>query len=74
MNPRTFDFHVTAIDRALLGLVEERARLVAELAPGTAREPDLDDLGRHSVGELTLDLLALVFGAVHRATTEGGPS
>jgi len=68
MNPRTFDFHVTAIDRALLGLLEERARLVAELAPRPARPADLDELAARSCGALSFEALCAVFAAIHEAT------
>jgi hypothetical protein len=69
MNIRTFGFHAAAIDRALLGLLEERARLVAELDTPPAREPDLDELSRCSTGELPFVRLALFFEAVHLASS-----
>lgn len=68
MNPMTLDFQLTAIDRALAGLLEERIRLLCEAHPHTPRKPDLVDLG----GSTTFRPGALeeIFKAIHHASLE----
>ncbi len=56
---------LTRLDRALLALLDERARLVGE-AGGDAVEPSLEDLLRRSSGDFRGDLVGEVFRWVHR--------
>lgn len=67
MNLQTFDFQLTAIDRALLGLLEERARLLKEADTRSPREPDMDDLESQTSGCYKHTDLATLFTAIHTA-------
>ena len=67
MNLQTFDFQLTAIDRALLGLLEERARLLKEASTAITREPDMNDLESQTSGCYQHADLATLFTAIHTA-------
>ena len=60
--------HLTQLDRALVRLLDERARLVAELADGgaesSALDPFLDDLLRRSDGDFPAASLRQIFDSV----------
>lgn len=63
---------LTRLDRALLALLDERARLVAE-AGGDAVQPPLEDLLRRSSGDFPGDLVGEVFRCVHRGCVARWP-
>lgn len=66
MNATTLDFQLTAIDRALTGLLEERLRLLQEARPIPPREPDMRDLGGNNTYQARD--LAAIFDEIHRAS------
>ncbi|MFT6363455.1 MAG: hypothetical protein ACJAZ8_001873 [Planctomycetota bacterium] len=66
MNPTTLDFQLTAIDRALAGLLEERLRLLHEAHPQIPREPDMQDIAGNS--SYRAKDLGAIFDGIHRAS------
>ena len=73
MNPM-LNNQLLHLDRALLGLLDERARLVADFSRDSAR-PAIDDLLRRRAGPIDATDVRAFFTAVDAATapTEVGP-
>jgi len=70
MNPET-RHQLRSLDRALLALLDERARLLASLAaedPGRAAA--VDDMLRRHEGPFPAEGIAEVFGAIDRHSAE----
>lgn len=64
---------LTALDRALLALLDERARLACEAAaaaPGAFPAASVDDLLARSSGDFPAAVLRELFGAVDRGCRE----
>ena len=62
--------HLTALDRTLLQLLNERARLVNEIAEdGTVAQAAIEDLLARSSGDFPAEHLRAVFAALDEAST-----
>ena len=70
MNP-SLRHQLTLLDRALLAMLEERARLAAEVGDGSACEPAFDDLSRRASGDLPSAAIDEVFRAVQKGCAAG---
>ncbi|MEM1448583.1 MAG: hypothetical protein AAF957_11390 [Planctomycetota bacterium] len=62
--------HLSHLDRAIVRLLDERARLARDLArdgaPASAAEPFTSDLLRRAEGDFPAEELREVFGAIER--------
>ena len=61
--------HLTTLDRALLRLLEERARLCASAPSSEACAPSIEDLLRRADGAFDAARLTEVFEAIHEGST-----
>ncbi len=61
--------HLTTLDRALLRLLEERARLCASAPSFEACAPSIEDLLRRADGDFDAARLTEVFAAIHEGST-----
>lgn len=66
--------HLTTIDRTLLRLLDERARLCASAPSADACSPSLEDLLRRADGDFDASLLAEVFDAIHKGSAPAAPA
>ncbi|MEE2940861.1 MAG: hypothetical protein VX460_10785 [Planctomycetota bacterium] len=57
--------HLTTLDRALLRLLAERARLCATASSSEACAPSIEDLLRRADGDFDAARLTEVFEAIH---------
>lgn len=64
--------HLTTLDRALLRLLDERARLCAEADGAAPCAPSVDDLLRRADGDFDPGVLEELFDLVHRGSGPRG--
>ena len=60
--------HLTTLDRALLRLLEERAKLCASAPSAEACAPSIEDLLRRADGDIDAARLIDVFEAIHEGS------
>ena len=60
--------HLTTLDRALLRLIEERARLCASAPSPEVCAPSSEDLLRRADGDFDAERLTEVFEAIHEGS------
>ena len=72
MNP-SFRYHLLHLDRALLALLDERARLVASCETPASARPAVEDLMRRRDGPVGADSVRAFFEAVDAACCEVRP-
>lgn len=60
--------HLTTLDRTLLRLLEERARLCANAESAEACAPSIEDLLRRADGDFDAARLTEVFRAIHEGS------